>query len=320
MHDWQTVGSLGAGQLRAQLKRDGIVFRAGPWIVRLQSDDSDFAELFRWMYFEAPLATSEACADITLELRRKHGLRRVIRPQIELKTDREELLPFTPFPADHAFALFEWGMNWCMAISGHTRFMLHAAVLERYGRCLILPAAPGSGKSTLCAALAVSGWRLFSDEFGLIRIDDLGVVPMPRPIALKNDSIEIIRRFAPSAEFGPVFPKTRKGDVAHMRPSDAAVRAMDVEGQPAWIVFPTWQAGAATRIEAFPRGRSFLKLTGNSFNYMLLGADGFRTAAALASCCDCYTLQYSELPEAVEVIDQITRSPMRANEKSDVQR
>jgi predicted ATPase len=29
---------------------------------------------------------------------------------------------------------------------------------------VILPAPPGSGKSTLCAALVTRGWRLLSDE------------------------------------------------------------------------------------------------------------------------------------------------------------
>ncbi|MBK9234595.1 MAG: hypothetical protein IPO19_00455 [Rhodoferax sp.] len=39
---------------------------------------------------------------------------------------------------------------------------------------------------------------------------------MLKPIALKNQSIEVIQRFAPHAHMGPEFPKTRKGTVAHL--------------------------------------------------------------------------------------------------------
>jgi predicted ATPase len=46
--------------------------------------------------------------------------------------------------------------------------MLHAAVVEKNGKALILPALPGSGKSTLSAALAMNGWRFLSDEFTMI--------------------------------------------------------------------------------------------------------------------------------------------------------
>ncbi|MBK9234594.1 MAG: hypothetical protein IPO19_00450 [Rhodoferax sp.] len=33
---------------------------------------------------------------------------------------------------------------------------------------LVMPAIPGSGKSTLTAGLSLSGWRLLSDEFGAL--------------------------------------------------------------------------------------------------------------------------------------------------------
>ena len=60
---------------------------------------------------------------------------------------------------------------------------------------MLLPAAPGSGKTTLCAGLSLRGWRLLSDEFGLIRPGTTDLVPVPRPMALKNESIDVIRQF-----------------------------------------------------------------------------------------------------------------------------
>jgi hypothetical protein len=51
-------------------------------------------------------------------------------------------------------------------------------------------------------------------------------------VALKNESIGVIRAFAPQALLGPDFPKTRKGTVAHLAASAMAV-ARSVPTSPA---------------------------------------------------------------------------------------
>ena len=69
---------------------------------------------------------------------------------------------------------------------------MHAAVFERDSSAVVLPGPSGVGKSTLCAALVARGWRLLSDEVAMIRPQDGLLQPYPRPISLKNESIEMI--------------------------------------------------------------------------------------------------------------------------------
>ena len=87
---------------------------------------------------------------------------------------------------------------------------------------IIMPGVPGAGKSTLCAALGLTGWRILSDEHALIQPGTAQVVPLCRPVSLKNESIEVIRSFDPGAIFGPVSKDTHKGTVAHMKADLAA--------------------------------------------------------------------------------------------------
>jgi HprK-related kinase A len=183
--------------------------------------------------------------------------------------------------------------------------MLHAGVLEKNGGAMLFPAWPGSGKSTLCAALSHGDWRLLSDEFALVRPTDLALIPFPRLIALKNESIDVIRAFAPNAVMGPEYPKTRKGTVAHMRPPGKSVALSEITAQARWIVFPNYEAGATLRLKAISKERAFLKLSGNSFNYELIGLRGFETVSRLIESCNCYLLRYSHLEEAVTQLDYL---------------
>ncbi len=107
--------------------------------------------------------------------------------------------------------MLEWGLNWCVSAHCHQYLIFHAAVIEKSGRALILPAPPGSGKSTLCAGLVNRGWRLLSDELTLIDIASCGVVPLPRPVSLKNASIDVIRAYAPAAAIGAACARHDEG-------------------------------------------------------------------------------------------------------------
>ena len=196
--------------------RRHVSYRTGPFPGRLKTNYAPVVETLIDLYPGTIIDGAREIIDYDIELLRPLSPRRWVRPYIRFGL--EGLLPFEPYPLDHAFPLLEWGLNWSIATSAHHHLMFHAAAMERDGRALLLPAVPGSGKSTLSAALAHRGWRLLSDEFGLIAPTTGQVVPLPRAVALKNASIDIIKRFAPEAHLGPVFPKTRKGDVAHMRP------------------------------------------------------------------------------------------------------
>ncbi len=283
----------------------GLCYRSGPFTVRLRTGQAPLVRLFGHFYGgneRFPDDTQTLHFDVRVES--GAGLRRFWRRQAVFWIDAER--PFEPYPWKQGFPLFEWGLNWCIAMRAHQYLMLHAAVVERMGGALLLPAMPGSGKSTLCAALACRGWRLFSDEFGLVDTSAPLVVPMPRPIALKNVSIEVIRRYAPDAVLGPVFPGTRKGDVAHLRPPADAVLRQGEPAQPRWIVFPRFIRGAATSINALPESLAFTRLAQNAFNYRVLGRLGFERLADLIRSCRSYALQYGDLDAAVEAIGELT--------------
>jgi HprK-related kinase A len=210
------LAELPRADLHRRLAGPGLRLRLGPVVAEIRSRFRAVETGIALHYAEHDVVDDAEFADFHVSVQQPAGVRRWIRPQALFHFENRP--PFRPLAANQAFPLLEWGLNWCVSAHCHQFLLVHAAVVERGGRAIILPAPPGSGKSTLCAALVARGFRLLSDELALIDIDRGALVPLPRPISLKNESIDVIARFWPDASMSEVVPDTLKGSVVHVRP------------------------------------------------------------------------------------------------------
>ena len=297
------LASVDEGQIRAALAGAGLWFDVGVATLRVRSDVPILAWQLQAVYRHFPFVTGGRWADLHVDIERQTGWRRWARPQIRFRCDGQ--LPFDPFPADSPLPLLEWGTNWLIGRRVNNHLLFHAGVVERGGCALVLPATPGSGKSTLAAALSLRGWRLLSDEFGAFDPVAGQFVPVLKPVALKNESIEVIARWAPDAPIGPRFPKTRKGTVAHLSATPDAVAQRHLPARPGAIVLPRWSAGSVTHWQPIPPEQAFRALAFNAFNYAVLGDAGFRAAVRLARDCPAWQLVYSDLGDAMTTLDRV---------------
>lgn len=304
-----TLGSLSPVALAHRLAHDGLCFQMGRFQVMLRSPIARLAKTLGSLYADYPLAPTDGFTDFHIDLAPAAGLRRWIRPQVAFDFDGHS--PFKPLPVGQAFPLLEWGLNWCVSSAANTFLIIHAAVIEKDGFAAILPAPPGSGKSTLCAALVNRGWRLLSDELTLVGIEDGQIVALPRPVSLKNASIDIMRAYAPQAVFSPKVFDTTKGTIAHMKPPTDSVQRAGESARPAWIIFPRYEAGAATRMTSIAPADAFLRLAENCFNYSALGVHGFEAVARLMDTCCCHEFTYSVLDEAIAAFAALRQTPSR---------
>ena len=295
------VAEVSLSDLARHLADPGLSIDTGPFVIRLQTTLKPVAEAIHNLYADFPLASDDALADFSIRTTRPLGLRRWWRRHVLFFLDgaaRPEQC------AEHlAVPMLEWFLNSLVITHAHQYVMLHAAVVERDGYAAILPGWPGSGKSTLCAALLHRGWRLLSDEFGLLRPGDCRLNPWPRPVSLKEASIDVVRGFMPASSIGPVVAETSKGEVAQLRPPTDSVRRATEPALPAWIVFPKYQDKASTVVTPLTRSRAYMRLADNSPNVEHLGLPAFETLASVIEMTDAFDLVYSDLDEVLQFFD-----------------
>ena len=288
--------------LLERLSNAGLYWRVGPFVVGARTGLRDVAREIAFLYAHFPLVETAAVVDADVSIRARGPLGRWVR----VSADGQHT--YNWFRRHLAVPLFEWAVNLCLFHRPHQYLILHSAVVEKGGRAVIMPAPPGSGKSTLCAALVSRGWRLLSDEVALVQPNDGRLMPVPRPISLKEESIQHIRDFAPHVPIGPAWQGTPKGTLAHMQPPAESARRAQETARPGWLIFPRYQQDAKAELKTVTKGRSLMRAAENSFNYDVLGQRGFETLATLVDDCECYEFVYSDLADAVEQFELLQAS------------
>ena len=288
-------------ELARRLRYGELLIDLAPFTARIKSNIPTLAEDISAIYADFDTFSPDIFADFHVEVSREKGLSSWFKPGAVFKADGRPF--FVPLTVAQAFACLEWGLNWCVTANMHNFLILHAAVIERGGKCAILPAPPGSGKSTLCAGLVMKGWRLLSDELALLDLDSGLVYGMARPINLKNASIDVIRRFAPEAILTKPVPNTSKGTVALLRPPPDSVRRAREPAQPAWVILPKYEPNAEATMTPQAKAETFMLLAEQTFNYNIHGVRAFDGIGNLLDKADSFRFTYSSLDDASAAFD-----------------
>lgn len=281
----------------------GIRVRLGPFNIQISTKSIVLAGHLHSLYGDYRLVENEI-AEFHVSIVAVRPKKKPFSPHVRFLIDGQS--PFSIFPIEQALVALEWGVNLVLAARINHLLLFHSAVVERNGHVVLFPAWPGSGKTTLCTVLVHRGYRLFSDEFGLMDPQKKGFFPIPRLMPLKNESIQVIRDYLPEAMLGHEIPNTHKGTIAHVRPPKESIMRSEETAKAKWIVFPKWVAGSSLSLEPLPDSEAFLLLASNSFNYEVLGEASFQAVTHLVRTSSCYKLVYSDFDDVISVMNDLT--------------
>ena len=286
---------------RERLRGGNLLLEVGVFRFLLRSALGNVAATLQTFYRDFPLFDAKEFADFQLATTRSYGLFGRIRPGMSLLA--EGRFQFERFAVSIAPVMLEWSMNRCVFSSAHRYLILHAATVSKNGRAVMIVGASGAGKSTLCTGLVAAGWRLLSDEFALMDLTANRLYATPRPISLKNESIDVVSAHAPHLELGPRFLETPKGTIAHVVPPLESIRSASEAATPALFVFPGFKAGEALAVEAVSPAKTMIQVIQSGFNFAALQQAAFDHLGDLVEQCPGIHLRYSDLDAAVGAIE-----------------
>ena len=187
------------------------------------------------------------------------------------------------------------------------RLLLHAAVLVRNDRALLLPAEAGSGKSTLTLALAAHGWQVYSDELAPVDPLTLKVDPFPLPVGIKSRSLEPLARWYPQLDQLPGHQRADGqtvrflgGDSLALASGNAAPVVIDT------LVFPSYNPDATTVLERLEPLAALELLARTGSSQRPLEEADIKALLILAEQRDCCRLVFSDLSEAISCLEAMS--------------
>ena len=297
--------SLSTHEIEQCLRGAGLGLQVASFRCLIRSDTGLLSAPLRHLYQDYCVETVQTgFYDFRIRLSKK---RASVWGKYKVEFDWEGRSPFPALPLAHAHPLFEWGLNWCVATASGLDTVIHSAVVERQGYALLLPGQPGAGKSTLCAALALTDWRLLSDELTIISQSDGLVQSIPRPISLKGASIDLIGGQFPMVDMTIPVLDTHKGSIAYARPPSTSVAVSQASAKIGYVVFPKYMAGLSLDVMPLSHAETLAELMKNTFNVGLLGTQGFEALAVAIMHAKCYAVEYGDLASIVQWVDTTCR-------------
>lgn len=273
----------------------------GTFSMRLKGRGRALQDFLLDIYRDTPVRLQLGdVTDVAVHVRPPNLLRGIVRRQVI--PDPGFIVPAVPLPKRLSALALEMGLNLAIALKCCRYTTFHSAVVGNEKGAILISAHSGGGKSTLAAALMANGYRLFSDEFGLLDMTSANLWPYPRPVSLKGKSIDIVREFSGSDWVSDKLTGTPKGDIAYRRARPSDIAAANDPLPAKLIVFPVFQEGVAPMAKELTPAEALMKLIPSSTNYHLLGSAAFEALTKMLAGARSYEITYGTTDDSLMMV------------------
>jgi hypothetical protein len=232
----------------------------------------------------------------------------IVRKSVDQTILCRDQVPVLSCSEENQLAPLAKSLVWQTAVNDHDFFLdIHAAVVGDGERCYLLPATPGSGKSTLTAALVHHGFEYFSDEVALLHGNDLLVQPVPLATCIKDTGVAVLSAYYPRL---PELRMHQRGDgkrVRYMPPPAGSTPATGTLRPVGAIIFPLYSPDRPTTLEGIDTMTALQSLMRECLIVdTRLDRDKVAGLLKWLARTPCYRLSVSNLEEAVRLIQSIS--------------
>lgn len=216
------------------------------------------------------------------------------------------------FEADRplgSYGAHEWIPQLKAALTEHyaarvrNAFLVHAAFLVRHGRGILISGAPSAGKTTLCVALARSGFEYHGDD--IVRLESNGqAIGTPFAACVKSAAWPLVEPYVPEIASVPVYRRADAKDVRYLKMplADRYPRSID------FVLLLSRQEDAAPAFEPVEPLDAFSVLLESAFSSKgSITAPALKTFANAIDAAASFRFVYSNLADAIKAVEDLTR-------------
>ena len=275
----------------SQSKRADLYFRIFGQRIKIRCSDDLFRRLLLANYQSMAVSAGEAELEYSIDRQGEHGF-------CVFRGDKQ-VLQETGFDAPAYFFVYLLEKLLTLDLQEQRKelYFVHASVLERGGRALMIVAESGTGKSTTSWALLHHGFHYLSDELAPIDPGALTVYPYPHALCLK------------AVPPGPYpLPQAVIQTERTLHIPVAALPSPEIrEPRPlaALIFLQRKTVLAEPEYEPLSAAESSTRLYANTLNALAHPGSGLDAAISIAGSVPAYTVNAGELGATCELISNI---------------
>jgi hypothetical protein len=183
---------------------------------------------------------------------------------------------------------------------------LHAGVVSDGTDCIVLPGAPGSGKTTLTAGLVFSGFEYFSDEVGLLDEESLRLRPVPLGLGVKPGAVDTLAELFPEVRQLEIHSREDGQQVRYLSLPAARSAPAGVTREAKWLIFPRYGRNLGTALKPLGRPEALRRLMHECMVLpKLLDETRVERLVRWMRQLRCYELPMNSLDRAVELVKEL---------------
>ena len=181
-------------------------------------------------------------------------------------------------------------------------FLAHAALVVRDDKAILLSGAPGAGKTTLCVALARSGFEYHGDD--IVRIETSGkTVGTPFAACVKSSAWPLVEAYAPEIADFPVYRRGDGHNVKYLPMSAPDPQPRNID----FILLLSRQQGSPAELQPVEPLEAFSALLQSAYSAKAAITAPMLTAFSSAiESAESFRFVYSDLRDAIECVEELT--------------
>lgn len=273
--------------------------RVGDYSFRICGNDPEFLPLCDAIYPNSEWTGGNGGDPLYRLVREPRGFVAAYSPRQLLRRSRSvaRLLPS-----------LEWWITYDILYSHRQNLHLHGGGFHYENGAVLLPGAHGAGKTSLTLEALYRGYQVYSDEILLVDPEKTLLEPYPRCFVVKEPGMRLFPHLHGLYRTRGPQKAGRKVMVWYVNPGEIRRDYLAPPAPCRWLIFPSFRAGVPTRLTPVSELQVVGRLVPYVFTLFLNPEATLTGIAALARNCRAYELQFGDLKEGADAIEELLKS------------